>query len=44
MAIKAFPTAYGAVATTMKMRFYPNNGLGAEGDKILLDNILITKV
>jgi len=33
-----------ATATTMKMRFYPNNGSGAAGDKILLDNISVTKV
>jgi hypothetical protein len=33
-----------ATATTMKMRFYPNNGSGASGDKILLDNISITKI
>ena len=26
------------------MRFYPNNGSGAAGDKILLDNISVTKV
>lgn len=33
-----------ATATTMKMRFYPNNGSGTSGDKILLDNISITKI
>ena len=33
-----------ATATTMKMRFYPHNGSGFTGDKILLDNISITKI